>query len=569
MEHHVVSVDNFNKTNTYDLVLNNLPLTVLRYNLQFKRVFINTYCQNNYNHQLKLGQTPEQDWSPSIHNMTAQEYMSLMRMVVESGVVQAFELRGQVSGKFVVHQCKLIPEFDLNLQVSGLVALSQDITESVEYRQKIQFLAFHDVLTDLPNRAMFYTQMSTSIEYAQKHHSKFAVYFLDLDGFKAINDTKGHPLGDKLLIEVANRIKGLVSPNCSIARIGGDEFAVINNNYGTDENIHRKANLLLEQFKKPFQLDGLAYYISASIGIAFYPENAIDAQDLVKYADSAMYAAKKMGRNRYYVYTPKLTEIIEKELALETALQQALQKNELYLDYQPIYELASGSIVGVEALCRWKSESLGQVAPIKFIPIAERSELILEIGKWIMKEAFQAAVKINRHRTKPIIVSVNLSPKQFIAPLFLDEVMRLLKDNDCNPEWIKFEITEGLLIQEDDKVFDILNRFNSHGIAISIDDFGTGYSALAYLNKFPIHQVKIDRSFIREITTNHAHALLVKAIIAMSESLGKEIVAEGVESTEQADLLKEMNCSYVQGYLFSRPMSLQALIFQLNDSQSL
>jgi diguanylate cyclase (GGDEF)-like protein len=565
LEDHEALVDRSNNQNAYDLVLDNLPLTVLRYDLEFNLLFINAYCQNNYNHQFNLGKTPEEDWSPNIHNMTAQEYMRLMQLVVESGNVQTFELRGQIADRLVVQQCKLIPEFNLNLQIRGLVALSQDITESVGYRQKIQFLAFHDVLTGLPNRAMFYTQMSTSIENAKQNHSKFAVYFLDLDGFKAINDTKGHPLGDKLLIEVANRIKNLISSNCSIARLGGDEFAVIYNNFGEDENIHRKASLLLDQFKKPFQLDGLAYYISASIGIAFYPENAMDAEDLVKYADSAMYAAKKMGRNHYHIYSPQLTKTMEKELALETALQQALQKNELYLEYQPIYELTSGLIVGAEALCRWKSDSLGLIAPFIFIPIAERSELVLEIGKWIMLEAFQSAVKINCNRSNPIILSINLSPKQFIEPLFLEEVMQLLNESDCNPAWIKFEITEGLLIQEDDKVLDMLNKFSSYGITISIDDFGTGYSALAYLNKFPIHQVKIDRSFINEITTNQAHALLVKTIIAMSESLGKEIVAEGVESTEQADLLKEMNCTYVQGYFFSRPLSLQAFNFQLNN----
>lgn len=564
-EHQILSMGKSRSQNPYDIVLDNLPLSVIRYNVEFKRIFINAYCQNNYQHQFELGQTPEADWSPHIRNMTAQEYMHLMHMTVETGVMQSFELQGYISGKLVVHQCKLIPEFDSNLQVNGLVALSQDITESVEYRQKIQFLAFHDVLTGLPNRATFYSQMSSSIEHAKKHQSKFALFFLDLDGFKAINDTKGHPLGDKLLIEVANRIRDLISINCDVARIGGDEFAIIKNNYGNEADILTKANLLLDQFKKPFQLDGVAYYISASIGIAFYPDNATDTEDLVKYADSAMYAAKRMGRNHYHVYTPQLTTLIEQELVLVTALQLALLKNELYLDYQPIYQLSSGKITGVEALCRWNSESLGQVAPVQFIPIAERSELIIEIGKRIMNEAFQTASKINQHRTNPIIVSVNLSPKQFVEPSFLQEVMRLLADSACDPKWIKFEITESLLIQEDDKVLEILNAFNRHGITISIDDFGTGYSALAYLNKFPIHQVKIDRSFINEITTNQTHALLVKAIIAMSESLGKDIVAEGVETIEQANLLKELNCTFVQGYFFSKPISTQALALLLEQ----
>lgn len=565
-EHQVLSVSKSHSQNPYDIVLDNLPLSIIRYSVEFKRIFINAYCQNNYQHQFKLGQTPEADWSPHIRNMTAQEYMNLMRLTVESGVMQSFELQGYVSGKLVVHQCKLIPEFDSNLQVNGLVALSQDITETIEYRQKIQFLAFHDVLTGLPNRATFYAQMSHSIEQAKKHQSKFALFFLDLDGFKAINDTKGHPLGDKLLIEVANRIRDLISAHCDVARIGGDEFAIIKNNYENEADILTKANLLLDQFKKPFQLEGLAYYISASIGIAFYPDNATDTEDLVKYADSAMYAAKKMGRNHYHVYTPQLTTLIEQELVLVTALQQALQKkDELYLDYQPIYQLSNGRVAGVEALCRWKSESLGQVAPVKFIPIAERSELILEIGKHIMNEAFQTAAKINQRRINPIIVSVNLSSKQFAAPSFLHEVMRLLEDNACDPKWIKFEITESLLIQEDDKVLELLNAFNRYGITISIDDFGTGYSALAYLNKFPIQQVKIDRSFINEITTNQTHALLVKAIIAMSESLGKEIVAEGVETIAQANLLKELNCTYVQGYFFSKPISAKALALLLEQ----
>jgi EAL domain-containing protein (putative c-di-GMP-specific phosphodiesterase class I) len=276
-----------------------------------------------------------------------------------------------------------------------------------------------------------------------------------------------------------------------------------------------------------------------------------------------MYSAKQKGRNNYQLYSPALTEGMRHHLEMETALRYALVNDELYLEFQPIFEIRTKRFVGVEALCRWNSSSLGRVSPASFIQVAEESGLIVEIGQWVIKQAFIAAKMINDVSPEVLSVSVNLSSRQFVDIDLLERIKHLLDETKCDPSWIKFEITEGLLLQDTHEVHQMLDAFDALGIKVSIDDFGTGYSALAYLNKFPIHQVKIDRSFINGITINRNHALLVKAIIAMVDSLGKELVAEGVETNEQADLLQSYGCNYAQGYLISKSVALGTFMSML------
>jgi predicted signal transduction protein with EAL and GGDEF domain len=370
-------------------------------------------------------------------------------------------------------------------------------------------------------------------------------------------------VGDKLLIGVADRIKQNADDSYFFARMGGDEFAILIHGYESTEALIAKSASLLEQVVQPYYIAGAGYFVSASIGVACYPKDSRDVDDLIKYADSAMYSAKQKGRNNCQLYSPALTADMRYQLEIETALRYALSNDELYLEFQPIIDMQTKRLIGVEALCRWNSDVLGEVSPASFIQVAEESGLIVEIGLWVVKQGFITAKIINEASPEVISVSINLSSRQFVELNFLLRIKTLLDETKCEPSWIKFEITEGLLLQDAYEVHRVLDAFDGIGIRISIDDFGTGYSALAYLNKFPIHQVKVDRSFINEITTNRSHALLVKAIVAMVQSLGKELVAEGVETEAQASLLQSYGCQYAQGFLFSKSVGLDNLMLML------
>ncbi len=549
----------------YMTLVNNLPIIIVRYDLECKRIFISTYSKDEYDVLTKSAmlKTPEQVWSPYVLNMTGREFMLKLKKVMQTQKEQSFELHSRDADTVLVHQVKLIPEYDENRNVTGALTIATDITENAEYRQTIEHLAFHDALTDLPNRRLFNQELNKALARADLNHTVFAVFIMDLDHFKTINDTMGHAIGDKLLIAVADRIKHNADANYLFARMGGDEFAILIHDYENAEDLISKSSSLLKQIVQPYEIDGAGYFVSASIGVACYPKDSRDVDDLIKYADSAMYSAKQKGRNNFQLYSPVLTEGMRYHLEIETALRYALVNDELYLEFQPIFEIKTKRFIGVEALCRWNSSSLGQVSPASFIQVAEESGLIVDIGQWVIKQAFIAAKMINDASSEVLSVSVNLSSRQFVDIDLLERIKRLLIETKCDPSWIKFEITEGLLLQDVHEVHEMLNAFDKLGIEISIDDFGTGYSALAYLNKFPIHQVKIDRSFVNEITINRNHALLVKAIIAMVDSLGKELVAEGVETSEQADLLESYGCKYAQGFLISKSVALDKFMSML------
>jgi|GEM_PF-1882990 len=553
----------------YMTLVKNLPITIVRYDLDCKRIFISVHCDEQYGVSDKdyLFKTPEEEWSPYIVNISGKELAEKLKKVMQTQKNQTFEMHTRHGEVFSVHQVKLIPEYDENHNVTGTLMIATDITENAEYRQTIEHLAFHDALTDLPNRRFLNQALNKAIERAEQNQAAFAVLIMDLDHFKTINDTMGHAVGDKLLVGVADRIKQNTDDSYFFARMGGDEFAILINGYKSTEELVAKSASLLEQVVQPYYIGGAGYFVSASIGVACYPKDSHDVDDLIKYADSAMYSAKQKGRNNCQLYSPVLTEDMRYRLEIETALRYALANDELYLEFQPIVDLQTKQFIGVEALCRWTSAVLGEVSPASFIQVAEESGLIVEIGLWVIKQGFIAAKIINEAitetSTEVISVSINLSSRQFVELNFLQRIKSLLDETKCNPTWIKFEITEGLLLQDAYEVHRVLDAFDEIGIRVSIDDFGTGYSALAYLNKFPIHQVKVDRSFINEITTNGSHALLVKAIVAMVQSLGKELVAEGVETEAQASLLQSYGCQYAQGFLFSKSVGLDNLMLML------
>jgi diguanylate cyclase (GGDEF)-like protein len=458
-------------------------------------------------------------------------------------------------GKYTVHYISLTPEFNADGRVVSVLAVGRDITEIDHYRRSIHRLAFYDVLTDLPNRALLTERMHQTISDAYQHGYRFALLLLDLDRFKNINDTLGHSQGDLLLRDAAERLQQCVQTYDMVARLGGDEFAILLPQMREDDDVSAMADNIVEVFDQPFQISGRELFISASIGVAMYPNDSADIDALFRYADSAMYHAKKLGRNNFQFYIRELTTRSDERMAMETALRYARTNNELELYYQPQVDLATGHTTGAEALLRWNRRENGMIMPDKFISLAEDSGLIVGIGEWVLLTACQTAVNWNTGRSIPFKIAVNLSTRQFLQNDLLASVRHILQETQCRPEWLKLEITESLLLDDSSEILDMLNAFDTMGLALSIDDFGTGYSALSYLNRFPVSQIKIDRSFVCDIPYDQEKSELVKAMISIAHALNLELVAEGVETREQADYLNKHGCLSGQGYLFGKPMS--------------
>jgi diguanylate cyclase (GGDEF)-like protein/PAS domain S-box-containing protein len=549
------------RENEYSMLVQNLPLTVVRYDRQCRRVFVNSYCAMRESLQQRvnqvIGKTPVEYWSGNIVNITAEEYQQRIMNVMDTGETDTLELMTQYGEEQLVHLVRIVPERSASGEIMGAMTVANDVTENTRYRKRIEQLAYHDILTELPNRLLFNQQLQKLIEQTQASGKGFCLLFIDLDNFKTINDTLGHSVGDKLLVEVSRRIRQLLGADDMLARMGGDEFAISLPHCMSRLDAALLAARIIDALNVPFEVSSIKFFVSASMGIAFYPEDSSHLDDLLKHADLAMYHAKRQGRNNFQFYDQELTVNAAERLLMENLLRQALAKGELQLYYQPIMELATGALYGAEALLRWNSFDLGMVGPDKFIPIAEERGMIVEIGRWVIREGCRTAVAWNAMRSQPYVLAINLSSRQFMQQDFLTMITDCLQETGCHPQWLKFEITESLLLHDSDHIRQTLEALHSIGIAIAIDDFGTGYSALGYLNKFPVSQVKIDRSFISDIATNTESALLVKAIIAMADSLGKDLVAEGVETAEQAEILAQLGCQYVQGYYYGRPVPLE------------
>lgn len=548
--------------NDYALLINNMPIAIMVYDLECRRVLVNDHysklvrCDGNE----FLGKTPIELWSQHVVNLTSQDFESALRKVMQTGLpitMDIFFSRDDSSTS--VHDERLVPRVNKNGEITGVIAIVQDITEIHESKLHNQYLAHHDALTGLANRSLFNIKLEETTIKAKERHTSFAIMILDLDGFKSINDSMGHAVGDLLLKEVANRLSSAGNASHFCTRLGGDEFAILHENITHKRFAESLAESILKEITNVYKIDNAEYFISASIGIALYPNDTENTDDLLKYADMAMYAAKDEGRHAYRFYDVNLSKRTERNFHVENSLRYAIEQKELYLLYQPIVEIASNRIVGVESLCRWQSKSLGTVPPDEFITAAEHTGLIIPLGKQILKEAFEAAYQINHGKVEIITFSVNLSARQLNESNIVTTILALLNGTNCNPKWIKFEITESVLLDESQQVLNSLNRFNQLGIKIALDDFGTGQSALSYLHKFPIQQIKIDGSFIHEIDRNEVNAKLVKAIIALGNSLDKELVAECIETQIQAEMLESFGCALAQGYFYSKPISLEEL----------
>ncbi|HLF98369.1 MAG TPA: EAL domain-containing protein [Methylococcaceae bacterium] len=439
--------------------------------------------------------------------------------------------------------------------VLGHVAMFSDITDQKRAEDIVWRQANFDPLTQLPNRRLFYDRLEQEIKKAHRGNVSFAVLFIDLDRFKEVNDTLGHDMGDKLLAEAGRRIVACVRDSDTVARLGGDEFILILNDVAEAQRVQRVAEAVIQTLSDPFQLDDETVYVSASMGITFYPEDATNVEGLLKNADQAMYVAKSEGRNRFSRFTNGLQEKAVARQQLVKDLRVALETGQFSVHFQPIMEFASGRIAKAEALLRWRHPLRGMVSPAEFIPLAEETGLINPIGNWVLQEAVRWLKQWIDLCPKDFKISVNKSPVQFLADGNHHETWcENLEKLDIPGQNLIVEITEGLLLNADSAVMDKLLKFRDAGIQVAIDDFGTGYSSLSYLKKLHIDYLKIDQSFVRHLETDPANRALSEAIIVMAHKLGLKVIAEGVETPEQRDLLSAAGCDFGQGYLFAKPM---------------
>jgi diguanylate cyclase (GGDEF)-like protein/PAS domain S-box-containing protein len=519
------------------------------------------------------------DWRPSQKDVLDLVVLKDRARVLES-IYGAFSSRNSsvaleccISvGQQLLHlHSELRIEYAANgapMQVLGTV---QDISELKTYQQRLHALAFYDALTELPNRELFKERLQQALLRARHSGHPVAVAVLDLDNFKVVNDTLGHGAGDELLREVAKRLLRLVCSGGTVARLGGDEFALILPQDATATVLESQCRNLLQSVTGIYRIQGREIFVSGSLGVARSPTDADNINELLQYADSAMYYVKERGRNGVQLYFPSLTQQATDRLAMAACLRQSLRNGELALHYQPQIDLASGRLIGAEALLRWNHPQLGQIPPDTFIPIAEETGLIVGIGEWVLEQACRRAVAWNHDaRHSPLKIAVNLSPRQFQANDLLSSIRTILKNTGCEPGWLTLEITEGLLLDNSIAVREILEQLDAMGISIAIDDFGTGYSALGYLSRLPVETLKIDRSFIHDIQHNRDNAELVKAIISMAHSLKLTLIAEGVEEDFQRAFLQDHGCHSAQGWLYGKAMPPEdfesLLLFQVDEA---
>lgn len=437
---------------------------------------------------------------------------------------------------------------------SGSLWMCSDVTERVEAQQKNRFLAYHDMLTGLPNRLLFRDRFDQARANADRERAKLALLFLDLDQFKTINDSLGHQAGDRLLTSVGRRITESLRESDTVSRQGGDEFLVLLPNVSGAEGVATPVSKIMKAMKDPFELERHELNISLSVGVAIYPDDGPDFETLAKRADMAMYRAKEAGRNTYRFFDEQMNIEAVEHLTIRSGLRRALERGEFVLHYQPQIDLATNSIVGAEALVRWEHPDRGLVAPGRFITVAEESQLIVPMGEWVLYEACRQAVAWRRSGMPEVIVAVNVSAMQFKHGNLEQAVAGALDVSGINPACLELEITESTMIQNVEDVLSTVQRLKQMGVRLSIDDFGTGYSSLSYLKRFKVDQLKVDQSFVRDLITDPNDAAIVRAIVQMGRSLNLNVVAEGVETADSLARLRALDVDRVQGYYFAHPM---------------
>jgi len=457
--------------------------------------------------------------------------------------------------------------------VSYLQTLANLLAAALERhdaKRKLTYLAENDSLTHLPNRWFLSNYLREIISRTTSAPDAVSVIFIDLDRFKAVNDTMGHSVGDQLLIQAGRRLKGCMDENSVVARLGGDEFSiVVTHNVYSESLIKSLATHVVDALGKPFNLGGQDIFVSASVGIANYPFDGRDTGVILKNADTAMYHAKKSGRNNFKFYNARMNESLTRRLQTETLLRGALDRDEFILHFQPKVSLADGRISGLEALLRWNHPEQGMISPADFIPILEDTGLIIPVGVWVIRKVCETLKSWEENNIRLVPIAINLSVRQLQVKGLAETVKHVVEAYGINPALLEFELTESMLMIDPESAVEILRDIKSYGISLSVDDFGTGYSSLAYLKRFPLDALKIDRAFIKDITSNHEDAAITRAVIVLAHELGLKVIAEGVETVDQLELLVAYGCDQMQGYLFSKPVISDECAAMIKSSRSL
>ncbi|NRS18206.1 EAL domain-containing protein [Brevibacillus sp. HB1.4B] len=453
-------------------------------------------------------------------------------------------------------ESKINPIADEEGNVTKLLLVTRDVTDRKQSEETIHHLAYHDALTDLPNRRMYVQQLSKEMMQAKRFQSNLAVLFLDMDRFKDVNDSFGHDVGDMLLIEASKRLQACLKQGDVVARLGGDEFTIMQNHLQDRSEASALAEQIMNQLQRPFELEGHVFNVSCSIGIALYPQDGDNPEDLLKRADTALYTVKSRGKNGYDFFDPTMEAKSLERILMENEMRKAIEQEQFQIYYQPKIDIMTSAMTGMEALVRWVHPELGIIPPNRFIPIAEETGMILALGEWILKQACKQN-KFWHDQGYTLKVSVNLSARQIYQKDLVEMIKDILRETNLSPDWLELEITESIFVKMEEATA-VLQQIRDIGIQISIDDFGTGYSSFSYIKSLPVDTIKIDASFIRDIHHNQESQAIVKAIVTIAQSLNMNVIAEGIELHDQVAALKENGCDHGQGYLFSKPLPTDA-----------
>jgi len=500
------------------------------------------------------------------NNEESKQYREEMWTTIKAGEVWSGEIvNRRKDGSFISVYQTITPLRDDVGEISHYVSVSEDVTERKENEKRIAFMATHDELTELPNRNLLNDRLQHAIAHTKRQQSKMAVLFIDIDHFKYINDSLGHQIGDQLLKSLVARLISELREEDTIARFGGDEFVVLLPEVNHLSDTKELANSLLNKIKEPYDIKGHELMITGSVGISIYPDDATTADDLIQHADAAMYLAKEQGRNNSQFYTPEINERIMRRLNLEKALRKAIELEQFVLYYQPKVDLTTNKIMGMEALIRWQHPEMGLVSPIEFIPLAEETGVILEIGDWVMLTACRQMKAWESDYPELKNMSINVSARQFWQEGFLDRVKDILDETEVTIDKIEFELTESVVMDDVGIAITTMEKLKELGIYLSIDDFGTGYSSLSYLQQFPVDILKIDRAFVNDLKSEESDSAIICSILALADNFNLRVVAEGIEEEYQQKALTSLGCHYGQGYYFSRPVSAKDMAEQLNE----